>query len=111
LTNRINAVGRLPNSLGRLGIVYIKSGKIEEARKLLPELESIVKKGEITNAATSIAWILGALGENDEAFEWLEIAVKRREPSLIESNHVPFLDPLRDDPRFEVILKKVGFPP
>ena len=48
------------------------------------------------------------LGEKDQAFEYLNKAVERREWRIIMLNVDPPLDPLRDDPRFAEIVRRVG---
>ena len=57
-----------------------------------------------------IALIYTALGQKDAAFEWLQKAVNERSTFLVYSKWEPRLDPLRSDPRFGQILKKIGFP-
>ena len=51
-----------------------------------------------------------ALGEKDEAFAELNKAFENREFGLLLLKVDPRLDPLRDDPRFQALVKKVGFP-
>ena len=50
------------------------------------------------------------LGENDKAFEALNDAYQNREFTLPKIKVDPLLDPLRDDPRFQELLRKIGFP-
>ncbi len=52
-----------------------------------------------------------ALGEKDKAFAELNKAYENREFFMILLKVDPRLDPLRDDPRFQELLRKVGFPP
>ena len=49
-----------------------------------------------------------AIGGRDEAFAWLERARRQNDPRLIFLKVDPALDPLRDDPRFEGVLRQVG---
>ena len=59
----------------------------------------------------SEAVLLATLGEKDKAFAALNKSHEAREyPSLVLLKVDPRLDPLRDDPRFEELLRKVGFP-
>jgi hypothetical protein len=51
-----------------------------------------------------------AVGERDEAFRWLEQAVERREGGVVRLKFLRGVDPLRDDPRFDEILKRMNFP-
>ena len=58
----------------------------------------------------NLATIYAQLGEKDKAFEALNDAYENREWRLPGIKVNPLLDPLRDDPRFKELLKKVGFP-
>ena len=52
-----------------------------------------------------------SLGENDEAFRWLEKAYTERDDWMIILKVDHRLDPLHSDPRFQDLLHRVGFPP
>ncbi len=47
-------------------------------------------------------------GELDEAFTWLDRAIHRHDTSLTLILGDPFLDNLRDDPRFDAVLERLG---
>jgi hypothetical protein len=49
------------------------------------------------------------LGENDQAFEWLQKACEERSSWLIWLKVDPRLDSLRTDPRFMDLVRRVGF--
>ena len=49
------------------------------------------------------------LGDKDKAFEYLEKAYQKRDSLLYQLQVEPSLDPLRDDPRYDELLKRVGF--
>jgi len=48
------------------------------------------------------------LGDNDQAFEVLEGMIKARRVMIVHMDSDPRLDPLRPDPRFEQLAKRVG---
>lgn len=48
------------------------------------------------------------LGENDRAFESLETLASRRAIMLVQIGREPRLDPIRNDPRFDDLLKRIG---
>ncbi len=56
-----------------------------------------------------IAMLYIRAGKNDKAFEWLERAVEAHDPNTI-SLVMPIFDSLRNDPRFEDLLRRIGLP-
>lgn len=56
-----------------------------------------------------MAGIHAQAGNKDRAFEYLERSFQEREPDLLRLNG-PFMDPLRSDPRFQDILRRIGLP-
>ena len=60
--------------------------------------------------AYGFAVIQNGLGEIDEAFEWLERAYQDRNAWMVFLQVVPWLDPLRSDPRFQDLLRRMNFP-
>jgi TolB-like protein/DNA-binding winged helix-turn-helix (wHTH) protein/Tfp pilus assembly protein PilF len=57
-----------------------------------------------------IAGIFAALGEKDHAFQWLNKAAQNHDFFITEMKGHPFMDPLRSDPRFSELLKRIGLP-
>ncbi len=49
------------------------------------------------------------IGETEEAMTWLERAYEDREPFLITAKVDSLLDPLRSGPRFDDLLRRIGF--
>ena len=58
----------------------------------------------------SIAIIYSLAGDTDEAFAWLEEGYRRRESLMINVKGQPGFDPIRSDPRFEDLVRRIGFP-
>ncbi len=57
-----------------------------------------------------IADLSAMIGETEEAMTWLERAYEERDPQLLLVKVDPSLDPLRSDPCFDDLLRRIGFP-
>ena len=62
------------------------------------------------SAAYGIASMYAELGEKDQAFRWLNTAYQERDWLLVDLKTDFLLDPLRSDPRFVELVRKVGLP-
>jgi tetratricopeptide (TPR) repeat protein len=83
-------------------------GRRQEARRALHELEQEATRRYVRPEA--IAAIYAAMGENDAAFRWLDEAYRARSASLGQLKVEQYWDPIRSDPRFAALVKKVGIP-
>ena len=104
------ALKRVPgnaNFLGALGHAYAVSGRRAEALKIIEQL-SHPDAGGNEIPAFFIVLVYSGLGEKDKAFEWLERAYRDRSGSVRYLKVEPRLDPLRSDPRFLDLLRRVG---
>jgi tetratricopeptide (TPR) repeat protein len=85
--------------------VYAKWGKKKEAKKLLIK---IIEESEKTYISpTFIACIYGVLGDYDQAFSLFEKAYSERDNILQYLKVDQRFDPLRSDPRFGALIKKM----
>lgn len=91
-----------------LGFAYAVSGKRDEARTILAKLEKLHEQGVVPSG--SVAILHGALGETNEAFAWLEKAYDERDPQLTYIKAGRRFEPLRNDPRFAQLVRRVGLP-
>jgi len=94
------------DSLGHLGNAYARAGQVDAARKTIARLEQDVRKDGV--GRYEIALIYTGLGDKQEAFKWLEDAYKAHDVGLIYLKIDPCLDPLRSDPRFDDLMRRVG---
>lgn len=101
-------MGDQPHALGHMGNVYARTGRAAEARDLIAQIEQHVQRDGI--GRYEIAIVYAGLGEKDQAFEWLEKAYAARDKGLTYLKIDPCLDPLRSDPRFNELLRRVGLP-
>ncbi len=95
--------------LGGLGIAHVRAGEAAEARKILEELEDRSARGQYVTTA-SMVMLYTALGQKDAAFDWLEKAYTPRASFLTGLKVYSFLDSLRPDPRYDDLLRRIGFP-
>ena len=54
--------------------------------------------------------IYAQLGEADRAFAEFDNAIVAKDAGLVYLRGDPFLDPIRSDPRFAALLRKLNFP-
>ena len=80
-------------------------GNMKEARRLLDEL--IAARSHRVVSAWGIAVLHASLGDADETFRWLEIAMDEHASGLTFLRVHPRLDPIRKDPRYTGLLKRV----
>jgi serine/threonine-protein kinase len=90
--------------------MYAAAGKREEALKIVAEMKERGEKQQRVSPM-GLANVYAALGDKDQAFEWLEKAYRERAPQLRGIKIGPVWDPLRSDPRFADLLKRIGLPP
>jgi TolB-like protein/lipoprotein NlpI len=98
--------GHDPMRLAALGRTYALAGMGSDARKILAELNKASKTEYI--APYFFAIIEGALGEKDQAFAWLEKGFNGRDPYLARLRVDVAMDSLRSDPRFKILVLRVG---
>ena len=89
--------------LGTFGWALATAGRTDEARRILEELRA---RPPAAPTVVSEAWLLGALGEVDEAFEVVERA-QEEYLAFLYFTGLPGFDPIRSDPRFAALLRKL----
>ena len=102
----ISLLDQSPSLLATLAYAYGVSGQKEEAQKILTDLQEEAKRQYVSPYSFALVYI--GLGEKDRAFEELEKAFERREDALVSLKVNPRFDSLRNDPRFESLLHRIG---
>ena len=97
---------RLPGALGILGLAYGMAGRKADATKILDELLQLNKTRYVTPGAFINVYI--GLGDYEQTFVWLEKAYQEKSNFLAFLKVFPILDPIRSDPRFDDLLRRVG---
>jgi serine/threonine-protein kinase len=96
-----------PVVLALLAHAEVSIGKQNEARQILAQLTEEAKTRYVPAYAFAVIHL--ALGEKDQALDWLEKAARGHDGLFINLIKVdPYLDPLRGDPRFEALVAKVA---
>ncbi|MGB7621942.1 MAG: protein kinase [Terriglobia bacterium] len=93
---------------GYLGLWLAKSGKRDEAVKLLGELKQEATRGYVQSYTFALIYI--GLGDKEEALNWLEKQMAGRSETANQYAVVPELDVLRSEPRFKEMLKRMNLP-
>lgn len=97
--------------LGALAHAYARAGRREEALKLVGELKRVGERLEAKGRSMprfAFIWAYAGLGDKEQAFAWLEKAYQERRDRVFLLNVDPLLDPLRSDPRFQDLVRRVG---
>jgi tetratricopeptide (TPR) repeat protein len=104
LRKAIQSSGGSATGTANLARAYAVSGSRKEAVQLLTDLKTRSSPGH--SYAPEIASIYAALGDRDQAMTWLEKGYEGRfNPGVLIR---PGFDPLRSDPRFQALVRRVG---
>jgi TolB-like protein/Tfp pilus assembly protein PilF len=97
-----------PDIVAQLGHAYALSGRRSEARTVLAKLFKLSKRAYVS--PYMIACVYTGLEQQDRAFEMLEKGYQERDSHLVDVSLDPRLDPLRSDPRYTDLRRRVGLP-
>jgi len=97
-----------PQAIAPVGHAQAKAGNRAEALKILAEFKTWSKTGLV--APYDMATVYFGLGDKEQGFAWLEKAAEARNWWVLFIKVEPWMDPLRSDPRFQAIIRKMNFP-
>ncbi len=103
----IARTGRLNDNLGLLALMSGLGGRKSETRKIIGELKERSRHHYVFPSVFAYAYL--GLGEKDRALTYLEQAYEEQDPALFYLKVSPLLDPLRSEPRFQALLRRVNF--
>jgi hypothetical protein len=89
-----------------LAHAYAKQGKRAEAEQQISLIRELGKTQHIR--PYYLASIYATLGDKDKAFAELEKSFAEKDAYLGRISVDPFMDPLRDDPRFKSLIKRMN---
>ncbi len=98
--------GAAAYSQATLGWLLARSGRRDEAEATLRKLEAARERGYVSAVAFAILHI--GLGNLSSALDWAERAYDERRGWLAYVNVNPIFDPLRNEPRFAALVRKMG---
>jgi eukaryotic-like serine/threonine-protein kinase len=95
-----------PVLLALLGHLYAVTGQQTAARGIISQLQQIGENRYVPSVYIALIYI--GLGDKNQAFAWLDKAYAERCEYLVYLPTEPVADPLRSDPRFLALLKRLG---
>jgi tetratricopeptide (TPR) repeat protein len=98
-----------PHTLGHLGNAYALAGENQAALKTIAELEDGLRTQSI--GAYEIALVYAGLGDKKNALVWLKKAYDAHDVGLLYIKIDPGIDPLRGEPEFQDLIRRVGLTP
>ncbi len=100
--------GRQPAVLARLAWVYGLAGRKHDAQRLIDELNEIARHRYVRPALFVSAYL--GIGAKDAALTWMERGIEEQDQELVSPKVDPSLDPLRSEPRFQALMRRMNFP-
>jgi TolB-like protein/DNA-binding winged helix-turn-helix (wHTH) protein/Tfp pilus assembly protein PilF len=99
---------RSSHYMAMLGCAYARANQRNQALDVLTQLHHRVERRQVS--AFDMASLHIALGDNEQALDWLERGYQDRDGWLVELKSWPWFDPVRGDPRFQDLLRRTHFP-
>jgi eukaryotic-like serine/threonine-protein kinase len=103
-----SASGDIPWFSAYRGYLHALLGERSQALQKIEKLKAISKTGFVPGFFYALVY--GGLGDKDQAFSWLEKSCDERFVRLVYLRVEPIWDPIRSDPRFAEIVRRVGIP-
>jgi TolB-like protein/tetratricopeptide (TPR) repeat protein len=110
LEHAVRLSGGAPAYVMELARIHAVAGDPARARRIVAELENTAKVSNVEIPPVMHAWVSAALGERDRALQLLDQGSLTAGPSMLWINVDPRFEPLRDDPRFAAIVRRLGIP-
>ncbi|HKE85342.1 MAG TPA: protein kinase [Vicinamibacterales bacterium] len=105
----IGALRTWTPAMAALGYLYGKRGQTKEAANVLGEFDALARAGRYPSSY-AIGAIYAGLGDRERALSALEAAYGERSHWLVWLKRDPRWDQIRDDPRFQALVRRVGLP-
>jgi eukaryotic-like serine/threonine-protein kinase len=93
---------------GVLAHALARAGRKSEAQRVIDDLIELSKTKFVSQSTIAMAY--AGLGEKDRAFEWLDKSYESHDEAILWLKNHPMFEPLRDDPRYKPMLKRLNLP-
>jgi TolB-like protein len=104
----IRQSGRDAHHIATLALAYGSAGRKHDAQKLIDELNEMSHHSYVAPVLFVGAYI--GLGDHDKALTWLERGYEEHGQWFYKIKVAPIFDPLRSEPRFQAVLRRMNFP-
>jgi hypothetical protein len=84
-------------------------GRTDEARRIAAELERDARRRYVQPYTIALVYV--SVGDRDAAFRWLDKAYEDRATQMVSLTTSRQWDPIRSDPRFQALVRRVGLRP
>jgi TolB-like protein/Flp pilus assembly protein TadD len=98
--------GDVPNILGALGQAYALAGGTADAHRCIAELAAISQRRCVPSVSLAVIYL--GLGDHRKALDSLRTACDNRELAVTALKIHPIYDPLRADPEFQALVRRIG---
>jgi serine/threonine-protein kinase len=106
LREALDLPGAATYTRATLGFALARAGNTSVAEEILHDLEA--KRAREYLSPVELATVHISLGNNDRAIDWMEKAYEERRGWMAYLNVHPVVDPLRAEPRFKALVRKMG---
>ena len=91
---------------GVLSYALARAGRKAEAQRVIEDLIALSKSKFVSQSMIAMGY--AGLGDNDQAFAWLDKSYESRDEGIYWTKNHPMFESLRDDPRYEPLLKRLN---
>ena len=95
-----------PDYLSLLGYTCARMGQRDQARRYEKEMREMA--GRVYVSPGSFAYLYAGMGDLNQAFKYLEMSFEDRNPMIRGLKTDPLNDPLRADPRYQLLMRRAG---
>jgi hypothetical protein len=96
---------------GALAHAHAQIGQREHALKVVDDLKRMEAEQKRAFPTFAMIYAYAGLGDKEQAFAWLEKSYEERRDRMVWLSVDPLLQPLRSDPRFHDLVRRMNLPP